>query len=492
MDRRGQIGAFTYDALNRPTGLAFQDGSTVAGSYDANSRLGQVVDSQGGSFDYVYDSAGRLVSQASQFGAVQYAYDGAGKTVSLQVAGQPAVTYSYDPASNLLSASLPQATANFTYDAAHELLTLARSNSVSSEYMYDSAGRFLSITHQGAQMARIPFTYSYDAAGDRLLYATTVPQSASNTFDTDGRLTQSGGTSYTYDDNGNVASASTAGETTTYSWDTRNRLRSISASNGQQTVFTYDFTTNLMAQVDSGPALNLIQTFVLDRTNVAYIGRSVGDNLSVLAGRRIDQHLAVVHASGQVEYGLADAMNSTAATIDQNGSLVSSFSYDPFGKTSANSTYPFQFTGRVPVNGSLYYYRARYYESAVGRFGSEDPLGPFRGGTAYVYAGNSPLVHSDPTGLDYFACIIDCTSPGRFIGSAGSAGAWLLGTLESPLAPFAGAAGAGAFIGSLGACLYLCALPQPGCDSGGAPPGICGNMGCTGSPPPNPFSGGGQ
>lgn len=409
MDRRGQESTFTYDSLNRLAGQAYQDGSTVAGSYDANGRLLQASDSAGGTFDYIYDSTGRVINQADQFGSVQYTYDAAGRIVSRRVAGQPEVTYSYDATSNLLNASLPQTAADFTYDARNELLTIARSNGVSSQYTYDPAGRLLSLVHQGGQGVQIPFAYSYDAAGERSTYSTnfTAPQAAINIFDAGERLTEGGATSYTYDDNGNVAFAKGSTGTITYTWDTRNRLQSISAPGGQETTFFYDAGTNLIARTDSGPALNLRQTFVLDRMNVAYIARSNGDNLSVLAGLAIDQHLAVVHASGQVEYGLADATNSTASTVDQNGGLVSQFSYAPFGGTTTTSTYPFQFTGRVPVNGALYYYRARYYDSQAGRFSSEDPLG--LGGKEmllYEYTHDSPLNLTDPTGLA--SCVAEC------------------------------------------------------------------------------------
>lgn len=45
------------------------------------------------------------------------------------------------------------------------------------------------------------------------------------------------------------------------------------------------------------------------------------------------------------------------------------------------------------------YYRARYYDSQVGRFISEDPIG-FRGGIdLYAYVGNNPIDLRDPRGL---------------------------------------------------------------------------------------------
>jgi RHS repeat-associated protein len=48
----------------------------------------------------------------------------------------------------------------------------------------------------------------------------------------------------------------------------------------------------------------------------------------------------------------------------------------------------------------LYYYHARYYDPALGRFLSEDPIG-FAGGQAnlYAYVGNDPIDFTDPFGL---------------------------------------------------------------------------------------------
>ena len=147
---------------------------------------------------------------------------------------------------------------------------------------------------------------------------------------------------------------------------------------------------------------SLTQSFVLDDlTNVAYVSRSDGDQYSVLAANSIDDHMAVVHGSGQIEYGLTDALNSTVATVDQTGAAKGLFSYEPFGQTTAtNTSYPFQYTGRVPVSSSLYYYRARFYNSQTGRFISEDPIG-FAGDdiNLYRYVTNSPITYIDPLGF---------------------------------------------------------------------------------------------
>ncbi len=402
VDRDGQTDTFSYDALNRVIGSNYQDGSKVTRSYDARGRLLEAVDSVGGTFDFTYDADGRRTSSSTQFGTTQYSYDAASRITSTQVTGQSAVTYTYDAASNLLGASQPSASATLTYDARNHLAGIVRPDGVSSQYTYDAAADLLSIAHSGGQGISISLPYSYDPAINRTIFSTNFAQPAAvaNTFDPYNRLTKSGGTSYAYDNNGALISSTDSTGTTTYGWDSRHRLTSIAAPSGQTTTFLYDFQGNLIQQTDAGPTLNLTQNFVMDDlTNVAYINRSNGDNVSVLGGRKLDQDLAVTHASGQVEYALADATNTTLATVDQNGELISSFSYEPFGRTTTTSTYPFQYTGRLPVTAGLYNYRARYY-SCNGRFISEDPLG-FAGGSTmlYEYAENNPFTYTDPTGL---------------------------------------------------------------------------------------------
>lgn len=470
VDRLGATDTFSYDALNRLISEHYQDGSTVTRSYDARGRLLEAVDSVGGTFDFTYDADGHRTSSSTQFGTTQYSYDAVSRVSSTQVVGQSAVTYAYDPASNLLSASQPSASATFTYDKRNFLTGIARPDSVSSQYTYDAATDLLSIAHSG-QGISISLPYSYDPGIQRTTFSTSFAQPAavSNTFDPYNRLTQSGATSYAYDNNGALISSTDSTGTTTYGWDSRHRLTSIAAPSGQATTFLYDFGLNLISQTDAGPTLNLTQNFVMDDlTNVAYINRSNGDNVAVLGGRVLDQDLAVVHSSGQVEYALADATNSTLDTVDQNGKLVSSFSYEPFGRTTTTSTYPFQYTGRMPVTAGLYNYRARYY-SCNGRFISEDPLG-FGGGSTllYEYAANNPFGHTDPKGTDIvghipgLTCEESCKVYTYAAGAVCGIGLGLIFIESGPGAIIAGGLGAAVCSGFIDIyCNRNCQEPKP-------------------------------
>jgi RHS repeat-associated protein len=402
VDRRGQTSAYAYDNLNRLTKETYSD-ATVGRSYDVYGRLVQANDSAGGLFIFAYDLAGRLLGTATPYGAVSYAYDGRGAMASRQVAGQAALSYAYDPAGNLTSASIPQASASFAYTPRNQLSTISRGNGVSSTYSYDADARLLGIVHAAGATALASDNYGYDAVGNRLSHAASIGQSlvtpaTTNAFNPANQLTQFGTTANTFDGNGNLAQA---GAATTYSWDGRNRLKSIVTSAGQTTTFAYDFAGNLLSQADRGPSLNLTKSFVLDDLrDVAYETASDGTSYSVLAGRSIDSHLAVSQSSGQTLFGLTDGINSTVATVDQTGTVQGQFLYEPFGQTTTIMGYPFQYTGRTPVSANLYYYRARYYDALRGRFLSEDPS-EFAGGGVnfYRYAYDSPTNWTDPMGL---------------------------------------------------------------------------------------------
>jgi RHS repeat-associated protein len=61
---------------------------------------------------------------------------------------------------------------------------------------------------------------------------------------------------------------------------------------------------------------------------------------------------------------------------------------------------PLRYTGReLDSETNLYYYRARYYDSQLGRFISEDPIGFVAGINFYRYAHNDAVGLYDPFGL---------------------------------------------------------------------------------------------
>jgi RHS repeat-associated protein len=63
-------------------------------------------------------------------------------------------------------------------------------------------------------------------------------------------------------------------------------------------------------------------------------------------------------------------------------------------------TNPFEYSGReLDSETGLYFLRNRYYDSATGRFISEDPIQFLGGANFYAYVGNSSVNFADPLGL---------------------------------------------------------------------------------------------
>ncbi|MGH1421721.1 MAG: RHS repeat-associated core domain-containing protein, partial [Hyphomonas sp.] len=94
-------------------------------------------------------------------------------------------------------------------------------------------------------------------------------------------------------------------------------------------------------------------------------------------GHSVDQRVAWRDVSaGETYFFHADLQGSVQAVVDSSGALAAQYVYTPFGvQAPLDATgNPFRYTGRRydPESG-LYYYRARYYDAAHGRFLQTDP-----------------------------------------------------------------------------------------------------------------------
>jgi len=87
--------------------------------------------------------------------------------------------------------------------------------------------------------------------------------------------------------------------------------------------------------------------------------------------------------------------------LDRRLHVTGHRTYSGFGVSAPASDFLFSYAGReVESATGLSYNRARFYDPAVGRFVSEDPIG-FDAGDAnlYRYVGNEPTSSTDPSGL---------------------------------------------------------------------------------------------
>jgi RHS repeat-associated protein len=92
--------------------------------------------------------------------------------------------------------------------------------------------------------------------------------------------------------------------------------------------------------------------------------------------------------------------------------MVVKYDYEPFGRfketTGSTIKNAYTFTGREwDAETGLYFYRARYMDSKIGRFIEKDPIGLRGGINLYAYAGNNPVNLTDPSGLDPFVVTVN-------------------------------------------------------------------------------------
>lgn len=203
---------------------------------------------------------------------------------------------------------------------------------------------------------------------------------------------RTGSESFTYDNEGQLATGHGAG----YAFDYEHRLTGVGATaqyrydgignrleatrNNVTIRYIYDLHGNLIAEADGA---NTITRYYIHGLGL----------------------LAMVTPAGATYCYHFNQIGSTVALTDMTPEMVNQYAYTPFG-TIANQTeaiaQPFTFVGQMGVmtepNG-FYYMRARYYDPAVRRFISEDPIG-FDGGdlNLYAYVGGNPMVMVDSGG----------------------------------------------------------------------------------------------
>ena len=96
---------------------------------------------------------------------------------------------------------------------------------------------------------------------------------------------------------------------------------------------------------------------------------------------------------------IPDIQGSFIAALDSASGTLSKAAYLPYGE-SASTGGTFRYTGQRidPETNGLYYYRARMFMPAWGRFMQPDPFGYGAGANLYAYVGNDPLNNTDPNG----------------------------------------------------------------------------------------------
>ncbi len=260
-------------------------------------------------------------------------------------------------------------------------------NDKTTEYEYDKVGNRMQMKIFNTEDTEVT-EYFYNSDNQLLSYAV-------NETDT---------VYFIYDANGNQIIKATTNDTHYYNYDYDNNLLCVSAAND----------TNIISYIYSPDGKRLKRYLNDIGTKYFYDADDVlteYDTNTVVVCRYtnnlgIDDIISSKRNSIS-EWYHKDALGSVTDLTLSNENVSVSYRYDAFGSIESQTNShqnEYTYTGRqIDREAGLYYYRSRYYNSAVGRFiRKDDYLGSDNiiiSLNYYIYGDNSPLTFYDPLGF---------------------------------------------------------------------------------------------
>jgi RHS repeat-associated protein len=470
--------AYSYDSMGRIVNQwlstpSYNTGTSpvfeISATYNfAGGRI-SLNNSASRTFNYTYDSAGRLQSASHtvtlggtpvttpMISSASYFPSGQPKTLTTNT-GTATVTGTWGSDNRLRVTSYTNlSTANsantnygyaLTYIGTNNVNTAAEtayqqgvgSKSWTWTYNYDTLNRLANATSAGAILYGCVETY--DPFGNRTSQApfggtghsctsmsTQVSSSnrlsgASYNYDAAGNMLSDGTNALTYDGEGRIATSANAGRSTTYIYGPDGQ-RISKISGGIETDYIRDIDSSLLATYVGGNYFNQPQEL--------WVGSKHFGTVTVPTG----------NASQTQNFSLTNWLGSEAArTNAANGIPSSAYLSQPFGDFQTtlfgSDTDDIHYTGKErDTESGNDYFGARYYASTMGRMLSPDPIGIWvadktnpQSWNLYSYVMNNPLKFIDPSGEE---CVWDDGSydaaddkqTGSAKGCSGQGGTWV-------------------------------------------------------------------
>jgi RHS repeat-associated protein len=336
-DALGRVTTFAYNSKGNVLLTTLPDGSTTMTAYDAVGRKIADTDQAGQTTQFDYDAAGRLIRVTDATGSVTiYTYDPVGNRLSQTDANGHTTRMTYDVLNRMTSRIRPLGQQEtFGYDAVGNQTTHTDFNGQITTFVFNSNNQLIrknfsdgnavnyAYTSEGLRLQAGGDTYTYDRRSRMLEEQKTSGAVIAYTYDATGNrtsVTSSQGTiTYTYDVLNRLNSVVDVTGTTTYAYEAAGNLASMVYPNGVTTTYTYDTLNRLIQMSSRGPA-GLIASY-------SYTLAPTGNRVRVIEAGPATTGRIVSYAYDNVYRLTQEKIDEPGTTSDQ----TITYNYDTIG-----------------------------------------------------------------------------------------------------------------------------------------------------------------
>ena len=483
-DRPGKkFTLYEYDLAGRLTRTEYSDGSWEMYSYDHNGQLIEAVN-ENSNLIINRDAAGRVIKELQEEYAVESSYNNLGRRIEITSSLGTAVKMERNEAGFVSSmvAENKDGTnweAQFKYNALGMETERLLPGGIISAFQYDRAGHPVEHEVRNSSRKLRHRTYSWNV-NDRLQrmmngltngmvqyghddfgnlawakyednqYDYRMPDKVGNLYKTKeqndrkygpgGKLIESKGTKYNYDEEGNLISKiSSDGKQWLYEWAGNGMLQKVVRPDKKEVSFEYDALGRRTAKIYNGNITRWVwngntplhewKYEIKERPKIIVdeFGEISKDKTELVEGLitwLFDEGSFKPSAKledGKIQSIVTDYLGTPVEMFDKDGKQSWSVEYDIYGKIrqqhAGNTTdCPFRYQGQYEDEETgLYYNRFRYYDCENGNYLSQDPI---------RLAGSNPKLYSyvkDPnSSIDVFGLEEILTSGTVYRGGSGT------------------------------------------------------------------------